>query len=93
VIDIPTIEIIGTAVTVIAVAGVLLNNARRRACFLVWTISNSVSLAVHLMISPPLYSLAVRDAIFLALAIAGWIQWGRRTDQQPTANKEHPTSK
>ena len=37
------IEIIGWIVTVIAVYGVLLNNRRRRACFAVWLVSNTLS--------------------------------------------------
>jgi hypothetical protein len=37
------VEIIGTAATVLAVAGVVLNNRRRRACFAVWLVSNALS--------------------------------------------------
>lgn len=37
--------------------------------------------------------LAARDAIFLVLAVIGWRQWGRRTDQYPISNTQHPISK
>ena len=72
------IEIVGSIITVVAVSGVLLNNARRRVCFLLWIVSNSLSAAVHMHASPPMWSMAARDVIFLALAIAGWRQWGRQ---------------
>jgi len=66
----------GWIVTVVAVAGVLLNNARRRACFCLWIFSNALSAAIHLVgCGRPLWSLAARDGIFLILAIAGWVQW------------------
>ena len=68
------IELIGIVITIVAVVGVLLNNARRRACFLLWIVSNALSAAVH--IHADLYSLAARDAIFLVLAVIGWRQWG-----------------
>ena len=72
------IEIAGGIVTVLAVAGVLFNNARRRECFGLWIVSNCLSAAVHMATAPPMWSMAARDVIFLALAIAGWRQWGRQ---------------
>ena len=60
--------------TVLAVVGVLLNNARIRWCFPLWFVSNVISLAYH--IRARLWGLVVRDMIFVALAIAGWFQWG-----------------
>ncbi len=67
----------GWTATVIAVAGVMLNNARRRECFILWIGSNSLTAAVHLSTDPVVAGLIARDVIFLALAVAGWIQWGR----------------
>lgn len=87
------IELIGLFVTVVAVTGVVLNNARRRTCFLFWIVSNAMSAVVHLSATPALHTMAARDAIFLVLAVAGWKKWGRRTDEHPTANKEYPISK
>ena len=70
------IEIIGIIVTVLAVAGVILNNHRLRACFVVWFISNFVTAAIH--INAGLYTLAIRDVIFLGLAVHGWYLWSRK---------------
>ena len=69
-------ELIGTIATVLAIAGVLLNNHRLRVCFLVWMVSNALTLGLHLHAG--LYSLAVRDAAFLLLAVHGWVKWGRK---------------
>jgi len=80
-------ELIGTIVTAVAVGGVLLNNARRRECFLLWIFSNALSAAIHVEAS--MWSLAGRDAIFFALAIAGWRQWGRAADRPAAANNEN----
>jgi hypothetical protein len=60
--------------TALAVGGVLLNNARIRWCFPVWFVSNVICLVYHLRAR--LWGMAVRDVIFIGLAIAGWFQWG-----------------
>jgi len=73
------IEIISILATVIAIAGVILNNHRRRECFLLWLGSNSLTLAVHLAVG--LYAMSVRDMIFIALAVHGWIMWGRKAKE------------
>ena len=70
------IELISVIVTIFAVAGVILNNRRRRACFVVWFVSNGMSLGVH--VASGLYALSVRDAIFLVLAVEGWRLWGKK---------------
>jgi len=67
------IEIFGLVATVIAVIGVVLNNRRIRACFILWLFSNGLSLAIHL--NAGIYSLALRDLVFVALAIEGWFLW------------------
>lgn len=61
--------------TAVAIAGVLLNNARRRECFVLWSVSNSITLYYH--IRGRLWGLAARDAVFLVLAAVGWVMWGR----------------
>ena len=68
-------EIVGTVITVIAVAGVLLNNHRRRECFYLWLVSNLLSASVHL--TAGMYAMTARDLIFFALAIHGLIHWSR----------------
>lgn len=70
------IEIIGVISTILAVIGVLANNRRLRWCFLVWMVSNSLSLTIHAYTA--IWSLAARDLIFLVLAVEGWIKWGRK---------------
>jgi nicotinamide riboside transporter PnuC len=67
------LEILGTVATVLAVVGVVLNNHKVIHCFLFWLISNSLTLYLHLR--GRMWSLAVRDAVFLGLAVAGWFQW------------------
>ena len=69
-------EILGWAVTVIAVAGVLLNNRRHRACFALWMASNAASAALHL--AAGMWALSVRDGVFFLLAIQGLWLWSRR---------------
>ncbi len=71
-----TTELIGWAVTVIAVTGVLLNNHRMKSCFLLWMVSNAATFCLH--VNAGLIGLAVRDACFFALAIHGYRAWGRK---------------
>ena len=70
------IELIGIISGVLAVVGVLANNRKLRWCFLLWMVSNAMSLAVHA--AAEIWSLAARDAIFLILAVEGWFKWGRK---------------
>lgn len=69
------IEAVGRMATVMAVAGVLLNNAMLWPCFLLWIASNTLSAWIHYRLGPR--SLMVRDLIFLALACVGLWQWTR----------------
>jgi len=68
-------ELLGGLATAIAVAGVLLNNARVIWCFPVWMASNGLTLVLH--VRRRMWTLAARDAIFLGLAAAGWWMWTR----------------
>ena len=70
------IEVIGTVTMILAIAGVLLNNRRLRACFIVWMFSNALSFWIHLQAG--ILSLCLRDAIFLALAIEGLWMWRKK---------------
>jgi len=67
------LELLGLVATVVAVGGVLMNNARLIWCFPLWLTSNGITFYLH--VRGRMWSLAVRDAIFLLLAVAGWIQW------------------
>ena len=72
-------EIVGTIATVLAVTGVLLNNRRMIACFYIWIVSNSITAALHYNVE--LYSLLVRDVVFLALAFEGLYKWRHPKDR------------
>ena len=74
------IEIIGMAVTVIAVAGAWLINRKIRFCFLLWMVSNLLSAGIHVHTGP--WALVARDMIFLFLAIEGYATWGRKKDSE-----------
>ena len=69
------IEAAGVVATLVAITGVVLNNRRRRECFYLWLVSNSLTLAIH--VAAGIWSLAVRDAVFLGLAVDGLIRWNR----------------
>lgn len=70
------IEIAGTIAMVLAVGGVLLNNRKMIACFPIWMVSNAICLGIHA--TTGVVMLAVRDAVFIALAIAGWRRWRKK---------------
>ena len=70
------LEIIGAVAMVLAVVGVLGNNRRLRWCFLVWMVSNTLSAGIHAYSG--IWTLLVRDVIFVILAIEGWVKWGKR---------------
>jgi len=72
------IELIGTVATILAITGVVLNNRRIRWCFAIWMCSNALTLVIHAQTD--VWSLVVRDAVFLVLAVEGWIRWGRNDD-------------
>ena len=70
------IELIGTVATILAITGVVLNNRRIRWCFVIWICSNTLTLIIHAQTG--VWSLVVRDAVFLVLAVEGWIRWGKQ---------------
>ena len=70
------IEYIGIISGILAIIGVLANNRRLRWCFIVWMVSNAMSLVIHF--DAGIWSLVVRDAVFLILAVEGWFKWGRK---------------
>ncbi len=84
-------EAIGWTVTVIAVTGVILNNHRLRACFVLWLVSNSLSAGLH--IHAGMTALAVRDAIFFILAIHGLICWSKKKSTDYTDYKKFTEGK
>ena len=69
-------EIIGGVASILAVAGVLLNNRKMIACFFLWFVSNFLSGLLHW--DAGMYSLMARDAIFLVLTIEGIWRWRKK---------------
>ncbi len=70
------IELFGTIATILAVAGVILNNRKMIGCFYLWIVSNFLSGLIHY--DARVWSLCIRDGIFIILAIEGIWQWGKR---------------
>ncbi len=79
------IDIAGWAASVIAVIGVWMNNKRLRACFIVWMLSNALSLVVH--VAAGLWSMAARDGAFFLLAIHGWRLWSNAFSPETTRSE------
>lgn len=69
------IELAGTIATLIAIAGCYLSNHKDRRCYWLWLFSNSLTLAIHA--DAGIWSLAIRDLAFLALAVHGLRKWTR----------------
>ena len=70
------IEIAGALSGLAAIGGVVLNNYKIRACFLVWMMTNAISACIHASAGP--YTLMGRDLVFLALAVHGWRRWSAK---------------
>ena len=69
-------ELFGTISTLLAITGVILNNRKIALCFKLWLLSNSISLVIHFYAG--IYSLAIRDFVFLLLAIEGIYRWSEK---------------
>ena len=71
---------IGWTATIVAILGVWLNNRRRRACFVLWLVSNGITFGIHAWAG--MWSLAVRDLAFFVLAVHGWWLWGPNSKRE-----------
>ncbi len=69
------LEILGIIALIVSVVGVLLNNNRIIWCFHCWLLSNSLTAYLHLR--QRMWSLLIRDLIFIALAVQGLILWSQ----------------
>ncbi len=67
------IDWVGSIACILAVVGVILNNNKLSACFLVWIVSNTLCAVCHCRAK--LWPLAVRDIIFIVLAVDGLWRW------------------
>ncbi len=70
------LEFLGTIATIVSIVGVLFNNAMCIWCFPCWLLSNSLTAWIHYR--KGVWSLLVRDLIFLVLAVAGLVQWSAK---------------
>lgn len=75
-------EIIGIVVTCIAVYGAWLNIKMVRYGFLLWVVSDILSIGLH--VHAGMWGMAVRDVIFLGLAFHGYYKW-TKSDSMLTA--------
>jgi len=67
------VELTGWAAMAIALVGVWLNNRRRRACFVMWLVSNAITFGIH--VAAGMWPMAARDGAFFVMAIHGWWLW------------------
>lgn len=70
------IEFLGTIATLLAIIGVLLNNRKMIVCFYLWLASNAITAGIHY--NAEIYSLLIRDLIFLILAVEGIYKWKKK---------------
>lgn len=68
-----TLSNLGWLVTAICLAGTILNVKKVRWCFHLWVLGNLLWLGIDL--HNRLYSRAVLDAVQLALAVWGLVEW------------------
>lgn len=73
-------EILGTAAMILAIIGVVLNNHKLISCFYLFLISNSICLYLHLHVN--IWSMCVRDVVFIMLAFHGIYKWRRKELQK-----------
>lgn len=66
-------ELLGAIVTVLAIIGVLCNNRKMSVCFKIWLVSNSISAVIHWQAG--IYTLVIRDLVFMLLAVEGMRKW------------------
>ena len=84
------IDFIGIVTLVLAVTGVVFNIRRLRVCFVFWMPSNFLSTLIH--IGAGIWPLAVRDFIFLILAVEGWFLW-KEGGESDAANRKYENVK
>ncbi|MDD4888421.1 MAG: nicotinamide mononucleotide transporter [Phycisphaerae bacterium] len=72
-----TLEALSLAGTILAIAGVSLNNRKIRLCFILFMASNVAAMIVHLAAGLLVFAI-LRDWMFLILAVEGWFLWRKR---------------
>lgn len=62
-------------ITALSLTGVILNIKRKRAGFLVWMVTNSAWAVYDYQIGA--YAQSALFAVYLGLAVWGWMEWGK----------------
>lgn len=62
----------------LSILGKIANNKRRRWCFIIWIIGDSLWVAYDLYLE--VYSQAALMFVYLCLAVWGWYEWGKKGD-------------
>ena len=83
------LNIFGLVAMVLAVTGVLCNNRKLIACFPIFLCSNVITLVLHLQVG--LWSVVIRDGIFIVLGVEGWMKWRKMARKQGVANADTKT--
>jgi nicotinamide riboside transporter PnuC len=68
--------------TAASIMGVVLNNYRRRECFIIWIVANSSWMLYDWSIGAR--EQAVMFAVYLILSVWGFFQWGERKERRNT---------
>ena len=69
------IEILGTATSLI---GILFNIKKMRICFVIWLISNFCW--IYVQAQAGIWGMVACQVAFIGTCIWGWIEWGRKGD-------------
>jgi len=62
-------------ITALSIIGVVLNNYRNRACFIIWGFTNAIWATYDFRIGA--WEQGILMTVYFCLAIWGWIQWGK----------------
>lgn len=74
------VEVLGTIATALAIGGVILNNRKIIFCFYLWLVSNFITAMIHY--NAGIFSLLIRDLIFLVLATEGIYRWRKKHNEK-----------
>lgn len=69
-------QFIAYIITVVAIIGTIANSFGKRWCFIIWGISNTFWIIYNISLSS--YAQALLYAFNLAMAVVGFIKWGKK---------------
>ena len=73
-------EILGTIAMLLAIIGVVLNNHKLISCFYLFLVSNSICLYLHFNVQ--IWSMCIRDIVFIILGFHGLYKWSRKPEDR-----------